>query len=57
MLDWGRKGLHESGENCVKYLTRGWNRKEGKGNKDFKKREKPGLRGWCLKKSGAGTPL
>ena len=25
------------GENCLKYLIRGWNRKEGRGNKDFKK--------------------
>ena len=23
--------------NCLKYLKRGWNRKEGKGYKDFKK--------------------
>ena len=27
--------LHEDGGNCLKYLKRGWNRKEGKGNKDF----------------------
>ena len=24
--------------NCLKYLKRGWNRKEGRGNKDFIKR-------------------
>ena len=24
-------------ENCLKYIQRGWNRKEGKGNKDLKK--------------------
>ena len=29
--------MREGGENCVKYLRRGWNRKEGRGNKDFKK--------------------
>ena len=27
----------EGGGNCLKYLKRGWNRKEGKGHKDFKK--------------------
>ena len=27
----------EGGGNCLKYLRRGWNRKEGRGNKDFKK--------------------
>ena len=25
------------GGDCLKYLKRGWNRKEGKANKDFKK--------------------
>ena len=35
------------GENCVKYLKTGWNRKEGKGNKDLKQREG----------GGVGTPL
>ena len=35
----GQEGgsLRESGGNCLKYLKRGWNRKEGRGNKDFKK--------------------
>ena len=28
----------EGGRNCVKYLKRGWNRKEGRGNKKIKKR-------------------
>ena len=23
--------------NCLKYLKRGWNRKEGRGHKDYKK--------------------
>ena len=30
--------MHEGGGNCIKYLKRGWNRNEGRGNKDFKKR-------------------
>ena len=25
------------GGNCLKYLERGWNKREGRGNKDFKK--------------------
>ena len=49
MQEWG---------NCLKYLKMGWNRKEGKGNKDFKKGGQVGPRGGCLKKGrGAGTPL
>ena len=36
----------------------GWNRKEGRGNKDFKKGGgQTGSRGGCLKKEGAETPL
>ena len=31
-------GLHDGGGNCLKYLKRGWNSKEARGNKDFKKR-------------------
>ena len=51
--DKGRRGLHEGGENCVKYLKMGWNRKEGRGNKDFKKGGgQTGSRGQCLKKGG-----
>ena len=44
--------LREVGENCLKYLKRGWNRKEGRGNKDFKKGGQAGTRGGCLKKGG-----
>ena len=29
--------MHEGEENCRKYLKKEWNRKEGWGNKDFKK--------------------
>ena len=45
------------GGNRLKCLKTGWNRKEWKGNKDFKKRRQAGSRGGCLKKGGAGTPL
>ena len=34
--------LSEGGEKCLKYLKKGWNRKEGRGNKDFKKGGKLG---------------
>ena len=33
-----QKGLRESGGNCLKYLIKWWNRKEGRGNKDLKKK-------------------
>ena len=36
------RDLHEGGGNCLKYLERGWNRKEGSGHKDFKKGGKLG---------------
>ena len=29
--------MRESGENCVKYLKRRWNRREGRGKENFKK--------------------
>ena len=52
--------MREGGENYLKYLKRGKNRKEGRGNKDFKKvggRLGQGL--GALKRGGgrAGTPL
>ena len=51
-------GLREGGGNCLKYLKRGRSRKEGRGKQKF---EKGGggswVKGWCLKKVGAGTPL
>ena len=52
--------MRESGGNCLKYLKREWNRKEEKGNKDFKKRGQAGSRGGCALKRGGGgaaTPL
>ena len=50
-------GLWQEGwGNCLKYLKKEWNRKEGKGDKDFKKVEQAGSRGGaCLKKRGGGT--
>ena len=46
--------LHEVGGNHLKYLKRGWNGKEGRGNKDFKKGWQAGSRGECLKNFGVG---
>ena len=46
----------EGGGNCLKYLKRGWNRTEGTGSKDFKKRGQAGSRGGCLKKGGTKPP-
>ena len=57
MSEEGKKGSCESERNCLKYLKRGWNKKEGRGNKDFKIEVQDGSRGKCLKKVGAGTPL
>ena len=43
---------------CLKYLKRGWNRKEGRGNKHFKKGGgKLGQGVGALKRGAAGTPL
>ena len=50
--DYGRRGLHEGGGNCLKYLKRGWNRKEGRGNKEFKKGGKLGQGLGALKREG-----
>ena len=40
--------LREGGRNCLKYLKRGWIRKEGKRNNDFKKKggEVSWVKGW-----------
>ena len=40
--------------NCLKYLRRRWNRKEGREKKDFKKGEEAGSRG---KKGEGWNPL
>ena len=51
--------MSECQGNCLKYLERGWKRKEERGHKDFKKRWQARSRGGCLKKGGgvAGTSL
>ena len=54
MAGLGQEGV---GENCLKYLKRGWNRKKGRGNKDFKKGGQAGTRAGYLKKGVTGTPL
>ena len=37
VVDEGRMGLREGGGNCLEYFKRGWNGKEGRRTKDFKK--------------------
>ena len=55
MLDLGQKRLHKGGGNCLKNPKWGWNRKEGKENKDFKKKGGGAQTGsGCLR---AGTTL
>ena len=50
--------MHEGGGNCLKYLKRGWNRKEERGNKEFKKGAKLGQGLGALKRGGGGwNPL
>ena len=49
--------MREGGGNCLKCLKRGWNRKEGRGSKNFEKGGgKAGSRGGCLKKGGLEPP-
>ena len=49
--------MHEGGRNCLEYIKRGCNIKEGRGNKDFKRGGKLGQGLGALKGGGAGTPL
>ena len=49
--------MREGGWNCLKYLKRGWNRKEGRGNKDFKEGGKLGQGVGALKGGGGGWNL
>ena len=44
--------MREGRGNCLKYLKRGWNRKEGRGHKDFKKGGKLGQGVGALKRGG-----
>ena len=46
----------EGGGDCLKYLKMGWNRKEGRGNKDFKKWGKLGEGVSALKRGGLEPP-
>ena len=43
--------MHKDRGNCLKYLERGWNRK------DFKKEGQAESRGGCFKKGGGWNPL
>ena len=54
--EYGSRGLREGGGNCLKYLKRGWNRKEGRGNKYFKKEDNLGQGVGALKRMGAEPP-
>ena len=45
-------GLRKGGGNCLKYLKMWWNRKEHRGNKDFKKGGKLGQGVGALKRRG-----
>ena len=56
MIGLGQEGVTWGWCNYLKYLKRGWNRKEGKGNKDFKKGGKLG-QGMGALERGAGIPL
>ena len=47
--------MHEGGGNCLNYLKRGWNIKEGRGNKDFKNGGKLGQEVGALKRKGRGA--
>ena len=46
--------MREGGGNSLKYLKRGWSRKEEWENKEFKKRGQAGSRVGCLKRGGGG---
>ena len=52
-------GLREGGGNYLKYIKKGWNRKEGRGNKVFKRGGGGGKlsQGLGALKKGTGTPL
>ena len=49
-------GCVRVGGNCLKYLKRGWNSKEGTGNKDLKEGAKLGQGGGDLKGEGVEPP-
>ena len=50
----------EGGGNCLKYLKRGWNRTEGRGHKDLKKKGggvQAGSQELCALKRESWNPL
>ena len=49
-------GLHEGEGNCLKHLKRRWNRKDGRGNKDFKKGGASWVKGLVSFKGGGMEP-
>ena len=44
----GQEGLREGGGNCLKHLKRWWEKKEGRQNKDFRKRVASWVKGGGL---------
>ena len=56
MVGLGQEGLREGGRGCLEQLKSMWNRKEGRGNKYFKKGEQAGSRVGSLKKAGGLEP-
>ena len=54
MVGLGQEGLPEGGRNCLKYLKRGWKRKEQRGNKDLKRGGELGQGVGAIKKGGGG---
>ena len=48
--------MREGRGNCLKYFKWRWNKKEGRGSKDAKRRGQAGSRDEFIKKGG-GTPL
>ena len=55
-LGLGQEGVSWDG-GYLNYLKRGWNRKEGRGNKGFKKGGQAWWRGGWLKGEGAWNPI
>ena len=50
--------MQEGRGNCLKYLKRGWNRKEERETKILKKGEASWVKAWVpYKGGGTGTPL
>ena len=51
--------MYEGGGNCLKYLEKGWNRKEGRRHKNLKRWEggKLGQGVDALKRGGGWNPL